>query len=136
MRAEHVTPLVYVLPFAASVAITCLLAIVVWRRRGRIPPARDFAFWLAAQAGWAAAYVIELRAPYVGSKLFWDYVQWLFSAPLLASKPRAVHRTALLSSERSFDVLITRVDARAQRHGGRRAGAARVSGARGDRDVG
>jgi two-component system cell cycle sensor histidine kinase/response regulator CckA len=84
MPPEAVTPWLYVLPFAASVAITCFLAVVVWRRRERIPPARDFTFWLMAQAGWAAAYVIELRAPDVASKLFWDDVQWLFSAPLLA----------------------------------------------------
>jgi PAS domain S-box-containing protein len=84
MESGHVTPWAYVLPFAVSVAVTCFLTAVVWRRRTRIPAARDFALWLGAQSAWAFAYVLELRAPSVSSKLFWDDVQWLFCGPMIA----------------------------------------------------
>lgn len=69
-------PLLFLLPYLASLAITTVIGFYAWRHRtviGTIP------FAVAALAGASATlgYIFELASPTLETKIFWDNTQWV-----------------------------------------------------------
>ena len=67
--------------FGLAMAGSATVALLAWRLRSRVPSSRWFAGAALCEALWMGGYVGELVATSLRGKVFWDGVQWLFTAP-------------------------------------------------------
>ena len=79
----------YLLPYLGSLGLSLGVLFYVWKRLG---PRGSLAYlWSAgAESLYIIAYIIELITPGLRGKIFWDGIQWLAAAVLLASFPAFV----------------------------------------------
>ena len=82
---DDATPWLYLTPYVGCLALVGALLFWIGTRRSRTAAAHAFLFWLAVQATLIVAFIGELRAPDLSSKLFWDNVQWLLLPLLVAA---------------------------------------------------
>jgi CheY-like chemotaxis protein len=70
-------------PYIVSFLISTGVKLYAWQRR-RVGGALSFAVLAGAEAFWTFGYILELLGSSVGTKLFWDNVQWIatFTVPL------------------------------------------------------
>ena len=67
---------IYLIPYFLSLAISLGIFIYAWRRQ-TVAGARPFAWLAATQAVWTFGFILELIAPTLNGKLFWDAFQWV-----------------------------------------------------------
>ncbi len=66
----------YILPLLVAAAISCVLALLAWRRRS-VPGARPFLVLMLALAEWSLGYAFRLSSADLAAKLFWTQVRYL-----------------------------------------------------------
>lgn len=76
------SPFLYLLPYILSALISLWVGLIGWRRSS--PGSRLFAAVAFSETVWAAGYALQLAAPDLSGKLFWNNVQFLgaVAAPL------------------------------------------------------
>jgi putative nucleotidyltransferase with HDIG domain/PAS domain S-box-containing protein len=81
-RAE----LLYLLPYIVSLALSAGVLYYTWMRR-TAKGAAAFAWYIAGQTLWILGFVIELVAPSLSEKIFWDGFQWLAGLFVIVTLP-------------------------------------------------
>jgi diguanylate cyclase (GGDEF)-like protein/PAS domain S-box-containing protein len=75
--------IIYLIPYLASAAVTAWLSVLAWRRKS-VPGARFFAGLACSEVVWTLGYMLQLVAPSLNGKIFWNNVQFVgaVAAPL------------------------------------------------------
>ncbi|NPV74857.1 MAG: diguanylate cyclase [Anaerolineae bacterium] len=76
------SPILYLLPYILSALISLWVGLIAWRRSS--PGSRLFAAVAFSETIWAVGYALQLAAPGLSGKLFWNNIQFLgaVAAPL------------------------------------------------------
>lgn len=69
--------LLHLLPILVSLGISAVIGFHALNQRA--PGAKSFGWMAILQASWGVGFLFELVSPNLGSKLFWDNAQWLFT---------------------------------------------------------
>ena len=76
----------YLLPYLASLALSLGILYYTWERRSA-KGVTAFVWYATAQTLWIFGFIIELLAPSLSEKIFWDGFQWLAGLILVVAFP-------------------------------------------------
>ena len=68
--------LLYLIPYIASLVLSIAVSIYAWYHRN-VAGARAYTWFALSQASWTLGYILELVAPGLSAKAFWDNTQFV-----------------------------------------------------------
>ena len=76
----------FLVPYLLALAITTSVFFYAWQHR-HIRGGSAYVWYVAGQVFWSIGYILELLAPTLGGKIFWDGVQWIAGFFILIAFP-------------------------------------------------
>jgi putative nucleotidyltransferase with HDIG domain/PAS domain S-box-containing protein len=78
--------LLFIIPYFASLAITCIVLAYTWSRRNA-QGAMAYAWYVLGQVLWITGFIFELLSTDIADKIFWDGFQWFASFIIIIALP-------------------------------------------------